>query len=109
MTFFTAAMFTSAINYLAGAASSVAGGSAPPIPSIPGDPSGISQDDPLVKKYLNHLSFWVSDFIRKSSGVNPKKILLHKCQPCNSGSPLAEIRRLRSSDGYLIAKEMTSV
>ena len=65
ITFFTAAMFTSAINYLAGAASSVAGGSVPPAPSIPGDPSGISQDDPLVKKYLNHLSSRISHSIMK--------------------------------------------
>ena len=50
-------MFTSAINYLAGAASSVAGGSVPSAPSIPGDTSGISQDDPLVKYFsvLQHL------------------------------------------------------
>ena len=56
-------MFTSAINYLAGAASSVAGGSAPVIGEVI---SGIGQDDPLVGSVIEVGEIRV--FIRRRIG-----------------------------------------
>jgi hypothetical protein len=65
-------MFTSAINYLAGAASSVAGGNAPAIGEVIG---GLGQDDPLVGSVIEVGEIRV--FIRRRIGEGGFAFVYH--------------------------------
>ena len=67
-------MFTSAINYLAGAASSAVGGTLP-ASSIVGDLSGIGQDDPLVGSVIEVGEIRV--FIRRRIGEGGFAFVYH--------------------------------